>query len=172
MVELKTVRLLPNQGLEGDRFKGRIGSARQVTLIQKEHLDVIAACLHRESLSPAAMSLGSYRISLRHQNGSSSARCPYSTAHEQVAWRLAVAWRSHGGLLQSGRLLGGAQNGSKWFGGSSRLVAMEFMIVAPTRLISRTYASTVGWKLGECEGHGLWPKWFRSPGRFASGDSE
>lgn len=52
MVELKTVRLLPNQGLEGDRFKGRIGSARQVTLIQKEHLDVIAACLHRESLSP------------------------------------------------------------------------------------------------------------------------
>ena len=52
MVELKTVRLLPNQGLEGDRFKGRIGSARQVTLIQKEHLDVMAACLHRESLSP------------------------------------------------------------------------------------------------------------------------
>ena len=52
MVELKTVRLLPNQGLEGDRFKGRIESARQVTLIQKEHLDVIAACLHRESLSP------------------------------------------------------------------------------------------------------------------------
>ncbi len=52
MVELETVRLLPNEGIEGDRFKGRVGSARQVTLIQTEHLDVIAACLHRDSVSP------------------------------------------------------------------------------------------------------------------------
>jgi MOSC domain-containing protein YiiM len=55
MVELEAVRLEPNQGLEGDRFKGRVGSARQVTLIQKEHLDVIAACLHRKSLSPVLL---------------------------------------------------------------------------------------------------------------------
>ncbi len=55
MIELKTGRLAPDEGLEGDRFKGRIGSERQVTLIQKEHLDVIAACLHRESLSPVLL---------------------------------------------------------------------------------------------------------------------
>jgi len=65
MVELKTVRLLPNQGLEGDRFKGRIGSARQVTLIQKEHLDVIAACLHRRcwSLVDCATPVAKWRYS-------------------------------------------------------------------------------------------------------------
>lgn len=42
----------PGKGLEGDRFKGRETSKRQVTLIQKEHLHVIASCLHRESITP------------------------------------------------------------------------------------------------------------------------
>ncbi len=40
-------------GLEGDRFRGTTKSRRQVTLIQFEHLPVIAACLHRESINPA-----------------------------------------------------------------------------------------------------------------------
>ena len=39
-------------GLEGDHFKGSSKSTRQVTLIQQEHLEVIASCLHREIISP------------------------------------------------------------------------------------------------------------------------
>ena len=55
MVELQHVQLIADAGLEGDRFKGRPGNPRQVTLIQQEHLIVIAACLHREQLSPALL---------------------------------------------------------------------------------------------------------------------
>jgi len=50
---LATVSIAPGTGLEGDRFKGRAESKRQVTLIQQEHLPVIAGCLHRDSLDPA-----------------------------------------------------------------------------------------------------------------------
>lgn len=40
------------RGLEGDRFSGREGNPRQVTIIQYEHLKVIASCLQQESVSP------------------------------------------------------------------------------------------------------------------------
>ncbi|MGP4844463.1 MOSC domain-containing protein [Marinobacter sp. 1Y8] len=39
-------------GLEGDRFKGRADSKRQVTLIQAEHLPVIASLLHQQTVGP------------------------------------------------------------------------------------------------------------------------
>lgn len=39
-------------GLEGDRFKGRAESKRQVTLIQAEHLPAIASLLHRQTVGP------------------------------------------------------------------------------------------------------------------------
>jgi MOSC domain-containing protein YiiM len=42
-------------GLVGDRYRGRAESKRQVTLIQHEHLDVIATLLARESLDPALL---------------------------------------------------------------------------------------------------------------------
>lgn len=45
MVELDTAEVSPEHGLAGDRYDGRPGSKRQVTLIQYEHLLVIAACL-------------------------------------------------------------------------------------------------------------------------------
>ena len=47
------VSISPGTGIEGDRFKGKAQSKRQVTLIQQEHLPVIASCVHRESLDPA-----------------------------------------------------------------------------------------------------------------------
>jgi MOSC domain-containing protein YiiM len=51
MITLTEVQILLDKGLDGDRFKGgRAGSPRQVTLIQQEHLGVIAACLHREAV--------------------------------------------------------------------------------------------------------------------------
>ncbi|MFT4584043.1 MAG: MOSC domain-containing protein YiiM [Gammaproteobacteria bacterium] len=41
----------PNRGLEGDRYSGRSGK-RHVSLIQAEHLPVVASCLGRESVEP------------------------------------------------------------------------------------------------------------------------
>ena len=38
-------------GLEGDRYAGRSGE-RQVTLIQAEHLPVIASCIGRQTIEP------------------------------------------------------------------------------------------------------------------------
>lgn len=55
MVALESVQASPETGLEGDRFRGRAGSPRQVTLIQYEHLQVIAACLHRDSVPPGLL---------------------------------------------------------------------------------------------------------------------
>jgi len=55
MVALEEVQMCLGTGIEGDRFSGRIGSPRQVTLIQWEHLSVIAAYLHRESITPALL---------------------------------------------------------------------------------------------------------------------
>lgn len=52
MQVLDSVTVTPGTGLEGDRFKGRETSKRQVTLIQQEHLQAIAGCLQRETIDP------------------------------------------------------------------------------------------------------------------------
>ncbi|MES9814524.1 MAG: MOSC domain-containing protein [Candidatus Thiodiazotropha sp.] len=55
MITLQSVQLAVGRGLEGDRFKGSAGRPRQVTLVQYEHLQVIAACLGVESISPSLL---------------------------------------------------------------------------------------------------------------------
>ncbi len=55
MTVLESVRANSGTGLEGDRFKGRPESPRQVTLIQYEHLAVIAACLGLEAIDPSLL---------------------------------------------------------------------------------------------------------------------
>ena len=55
MIGLEEVQINLETGLEGDRFKGRTGNPRQVTLIQQEHLAVIAGCLGRDSLEPSLL---------------------------------------------------------------------------------------------------------------------
>lgn len=52
MTALDRVSASPGNGLEGDRFKGRESSKRQVTLIQQEHLQVMGSCLHRDAIEP------------------------------------------------------------------------------------------------------------------------
>ena len=54
MLEPVSVRALGNGGLEGDRYAGRSGK-RHITLIQWEHLDVIAAYLGMDSLHPSRL---------------------------------------------------------------------------------------------------------------------
>jgi len=46
------VELIQGAGLEGDRFSSRNDGPRQVTLIQLEHLAVIAACAGLETVEP------------------------------------------------------------------------------------------------------------------------
>lgn len=53
VVAVDSARALTDRGLEGDRYRGRGG--RQVTLVQFEHLAVVAALLGLETLDPALL---------------------------------------------------------------------------------------------------------------------
>ena len=53
VVSLDSVQIDFDKGLEGDRFNGSSDNPRQVTLIQSEHLPVIASCLGIEKIDPA-----------------------------------------------------------------------------------------------------------------------
>lgn len=57
VVLVEQARLQPGKGLEGDRFAGREQSKRQVTLIQAEHLAVVAGLLQLPGLAPLGSSL-------------------------------------------------------------------------------------------------------------------
>lgn len=52
MLVLDCVQIDLQHGLKGDRFSGRSGNPRQVTLLQHEHLHVIAACLGKDRVPP------------------------------------------------------------------------------------------------------------------------
>lgn len=54
MQVVQQVLATPEQGLEGDRSKGRTGE-RQVTLIQAEHLAAIASCLGLNAVAPESL---------------------------------------------------------------------------------------------------------------------
>ncbi len=43
------------KGLQGDRFSSKNSDKRQITLIQEEHLPVIAALLRRDTIEPALL---------------------------------------------------------------------------------------------------------------------
>lgn len=55
MVVVDSVEAREGSGLMGDRFRGGASSKRQVTLIQAEHLLVIAQLLGRERVDPALL---------------------------------------------------------------------------------------------------------------------
>lgn len=55
MIAVASAQLLAGKGLVGDRFKGRFGSARQVTLIQQEHLLAIAGFFHCDMVAPESV---------------------------------------------------------------------------------------------------------------------
>ena len=49
------VEVLADHGLVGDHKAQRAGGKRQVTLIQREHLDAVAALLGRDAVDPALL---------------------------------------------------------------------------------------------------------------------
>lgn len=55
MQSVERVMVGMEHGLEGDRFRGRPGGKRQVTLIQQEHLAMIASCMGLKKVSPALL---------------------------------------------------------------------------------------------------------------------
>ncbi|MET0535755.1 MAG: MOSC domain-containing protein, partial [Steroidobacter sp.] len=55
MIVVDTVEAREGRGLTGDRFSGGASSKRQVTLIQAEHLPVIARFLGRDHVDPALL---------------------------------------------------------------------------------------------------------------------
>lgn len=50
---ISTVHARIGAGLEGDRYRGRADSKRQVTLIQAEHLAAVGSMLGEEAINPA-----------------------------------------------------------------------------------------------------------------------
>lgn len=55
LIIVDTVEAREGRGLTGDRFAGGASSKRQVTLIQAEHLPVIAQLLGRDRVDPALL---------------------------------------------------------------------------------------------------------------------
>lgn len=52
LVPVETAEITTAQGLVGDHYHGRPGSKRQVTLIQAEHIEAVAAMMEKESIDP------------------------------------------------------------------------------------------------------------------------
>ena len=121
------VQALGGLGLEGDRrCKGTPGTARQVTLINREHIEVVAQLLGMDSISPEVLRRnlvvsGINLLALRHQRfriGSAefeaTAQCHPCLRMEQVLGQGAVgAMLGHGGIcakiLKSGLIRVGDQ---------------------------------------------------------------
>jgi MOSC domain-containing protein YiiM len=55
VVAVAQARLSPEEGLAGDRYGGRAGGKRQVTLAAQEDLDAIASYLGLEAVSPLVL---------------------------------------------------------------------------------------------------------------------
>ena len=99
------------KGLTGDRFSGSPESKRQVTLIQAEHLDVVARLMKRESLDPSLLrrNIAVSGINLLALNGATfkigeatfegTGGChPCSRIEEALGAGGYNAMRGHGGL--------------------------------------------------------------------------
>jgi len=109
LVVAREVEALAASGLRGDRYAGT--GKRQVTLIQAEHLGVIAGVLHRESVDPAllrrnivvsginllALKGAKFRIGAALLEGTGPAE-PCSRMEEALGSGGYNAMRGHGGI--------------------------------------------------------------------------
>lgn len=118
---LPQVAAIHKTGLEGDHFKGSLSGKRQVTLIQKEHLDAVAAILGKESIDPSLtrrnivvsginlLSLKSQKFKIGDAILETSGICaPCHRMEENLGPGGYSAMRGHGGItarvLESGEI--------------------------------------------------------------------
>lgn len=131
------VEILPGQGLVGDRWAGRPDGARQVTLIQAEHLDVVAALLCRPAIEPGAvrrnlviagvnlLALKGWRFALGEAELVYSGLChPCPKMETTVGPGAFQALRGHGGI--TARVVKGGRVREH-----SRLVPLERVVDSP-----------------------------------------
>jgi len=112
MIMVDEVQAIKDLGLEGDRrCTGTPGSARQITLINQEHIDVITSLLCLESIDPGLLRRnlvvsGINLIALRHQRFrigeaefEATAQCHPCLRMEQALGKGGVgAMLGHGGI--------------------------------------------------------------------------
>lgn len=118
---LPQVAAIHKTGLEGDHFEGSLSGKRQVTLIQKEHLDAVAAILGKESIDPSLtrrnivvsginlLSLKSQKFKIGDAIFETSGICaPCHRMEENLGPGGYSAMRGHGGItarvLESGEI--------------------------------------------------------------------
>ena len=73
LMQLKSVRIEQDSGLEWDLFRRSVSGKRQVTLIQQEHLQVVANILGKSEIDPGwtlrnLVVSGINLLSLKHQS--------------------------------------------------------------------------------------------------------
>ena len=124
MLEVRSVNEVqanPNTGLEGDHFKKLSTGKRQVTLIQREHLDVVARILGKSEITPEFLRRnivvsGINLLALKHQQfqvgevllETTGICAPCSRMDENLGAGGYNSMRGHGGItakiLQGGQI--------------------------------------------------------------------
>ena len=122
LIELKSARIVQGSGVEGDRFRGSISGKRQVTLIQQEHMQVVAEILGKSKIDPGLIRRnlvvsGINLLSLKHQTFQigktvleTTGICdPCSRMEENLGSGGYNAMRGHGGItakvIEAGEIL-------------------------------------------------------------------
>lgn len=112
MIVVESVQAIAGLGLDGDRrCKGNTGSARQVTLINQEHIDVVTKLLESVEIDPCLLRRnivvkGINLMALRHQRFKigeaefeATAQCHPCLRMEQVLGKGGLAaMLGHGGI--------------------------------------------------------------------------
>ena len=146
MVPLHEVEAVAQYGLTGDHRTRRRGSARQVTLIQYEHLDVIAALLGRPGVHPELLRRnlavsGINLFALKDQTFSVGATVLEGTGLCEPCSRMEAnlgaggynAVRSHGGI--TARILAGGVirigDAVRWLDESNRRIDCDSKAALP-----------------------------------------
>lgn len=121
MVAVEEALLAPGSGLEGDRWRGQPGGARQVTLVAAEHLAAIAGFLGLEAVAPERLrrnlvvqgvnllALKGWRLRIGAAVLEHSGEChPCSRMEEEFGPGGYTAVRHHGGItarvVEGGRI--------------------------------------------------------------------
>lgn len=118
ILHVKSVEALKNHGLVGDKAGQKAGGKRQVSLIQFEHLPVIAALLKKKNIDPAVLrrnivvsginlaTLKNMQIKIQDTIIEITGNCAPCTKMEQVLGHGGFnAMRNHGGV--TGKIIQG-----------------------------------------------------------------